>query len=532
MSFTTTIVYKCSPNCDGDEYVSRVYKIDGQDVCIKYCQHVITELSVCSCCNIIGRLDKGGFIGRMINGSTYLSEEESEKILNRYLPILTTDFTSNIIYCNSCKVESVCDMCGKVHAFPIRISKKESVTNIAQTICQDCYAKNYETCICCGESTANVIERGLGDNKYSVPICKTCAPQIEVCSNCGGLMHIVNAIQFGEERVCRNCIHIDSTCHICGVESVQVIKNNNLNSCKDCYKEAKTLEIITGYGRTRPSKFLTVGKQTNQNLLFGVENEVSIQLTNKRHPRITLEYRKRKVATYAKKYFESCECKRDGSLYKRFKGSTVETGVEIVTQPMTWQYIQKNKHKFKEFFAIMDKEKLLDKKITCCGMHVHISRNAFTTLQFFKFVSFIYSPYNREYIVGIAGRINNRYAHLTSDGPNKLFSKGLTTKTVQRKSPNKMLPENLLKTTSVAQSPRTSAVNINPDYTFELRLFKGATSYAEYMLVLEFVYALYTFTKDVSISNNTFEDFVTYVNKMKDVPILTSFTNTYAKKGN
>jgi hypothetical protein len=172
--------------------------------------------------------------------------------------------------------------------------------------------------------------------------------------------------------------------------------------------------------------------------------------------------------------------KRDGSLrgFQPF---------EIVTVPATLAY---HKEKWKSFLDNQELKKYLTSYSSGnCGMHVHISRNSFTGLHLAKFMKFINSQENSEFVTSVAQRANNKFAkyltNLKSTGGFAKYFRG-----------------------DPSTGSKYMSVNTKPTDTIEVRIFRGNLAKVGFLKNLEFVHAVWAFTKDAPLTALTFKEFM------------------------
>lgn len=176
--------------------------------------------------------------------------------------------------------------------------------------------------------------------------------------------------------------------------------------------------------------------------------------------------------------------KRDGSLRGK-------NPFEIVTVPATLAY---HKTRWKSFLENAELKRYLTSYSSGnCGMHVHINRASFTGLHLAKFMHFINCQTNFEFITSVAQRAHNKYAeyltNLKSTGGFAKYFKG---------NPDK----------ASRGSEKYMAVNTKPSETIEVRIFRGNLAKIGFLKNLEFVHAVWAFTKDAPLTNLTFKDFM------------------------
>lgn len=154
-------------------------------------------------------------------------------------------------------------------------------------------------------------------------------------------------------------------------------------------------------------------------------------------------------------------------------GTDESMGFEIVTVPATYKA---HKERWLPFFDDKTGEaQYLKSWITNkCGIHIHISRMAFTKGHLARFVNFMNAGANKDFICDIAGRANSTYC----------------------KTDPKYTIMDVMKNEHVGNNGgKYSAVNLLNDATVEVRIFRGNTRKAGFFKCLEFVDSLVQFTR-------------------------------------
>lgn len=211
------------------------------------------------------------------------------------------------------------------------------------------------------------------------------------------------------------------------------------------------------------------GPHTANTLYMGAELEVECR-----------DSRPRTVAAAVLRAFPKrfAFCKQDGSL---------NYGFEIVTMPATFEYHQQV---WPAFFDKFDTRELASSPGTT-GMHIHLSRDAFSPLTLGKFLVFYNHPNNQNFIVGVSDRPSldrlNQWAHLNS--------------TVKVTDP-------IAGRTCRVPNGKYSAVNCVNSTTIEVRIFAGRPRLKSVMKNLEFTRATYEFIKAAKISQMGYRDFL------------------------
>ena len=475
------------------------------EVCVHEGECSITDIITCAC-------GHRGFI---------LSPEDQTGICterNEDLVQISIDVSNNqdlAAYCPSCNQTHICDDCGA----EVRKIHKIDTCEGERKVCTSC-KNSYKYCRICGD-----VYTKLNDDLEAY-ICDHCAASVERCPNCGSL--VKELIPFTDEiTCCSNCTSL-TPCFVCG-DNVATIFSNEMHLCGAHYNEYKNLPTINGYHRTQAITFhsgkheLKDGDASYSRLYFGVENEVQLLIHKTKAPPDRLEFNKRLVAKYAKQFFPDIECKRDGSLHSDYYNRRYDNGVELVWQPQSWAFIKENADTYKDFFDNISSK--LRPDMAAAGMHVHLNKNAFTSFHFLKFVNFFYSAEKAGLLRTISGRDFNGYARIRSswDGTKRLkHGQEFTAKNtaiydrISGKNSNHFRPE------------RYDVINTTNQNTYEIRIFKGARTYQEFMSRLEFVHAVFTYTKNASKVTISVENFIKFVKQnAKEYPELIRYTTAY-----
>ena len=216
----------------------------------------------------------------------------------------------------------VCEICGKRHPTTQRTSFD------GQDLCPRCLEDETIICAHCGER----IWRDDNSGNDTTPLCENCYQGYYVhCSRCGTLLHMDDASYEDDDT--------------------------DAPYCSDCYRQIHRPHnsyVIQDYYFKPDPIFLGKGPR-----YFGVELEIDGAGECSANAGNIIEKANREA--------DCIYCKHDGSL---------EDGFEIITHPMSLEYHQHN----------MPWETLLREAVRMgytshqagtCGLHVHVSRNAF-----------------------------------------------------------------------------------------------------------------------------------------------------------
>jgi hypothetical protein len=111
-----------------------------------------------------------------------------------------------------------------------------------------------------------------------------------------------------------------------------------------------------------------------------------------------------------------------------------------------------------------------------CGLHIHLTRNYFSSLELYKIVKFFESE--KHFITSLSQRNNGstRYCAKNIDNPKHVAK-------------NKY------------GSDRYRECNLTNDYTIEFRFFRGTTNEAGFLKAIEFCFSFADYVKQVPLNN-------------------------------
>ena len=184
--------------------------------------------------------------------------------------------------------------------------------------------------------------------------------------------------------------------------------------------------------------------------------------------------------------------KNDGSL---------NNGFELVSHPLTFSYIKHSAKDFENALNELSCNAYNSYNANTCGMHIHISKKAFGTWQLYKFMKFFAE--NVPFIVAISQRKMEKlvqWANIEDNDDNALMYKA------KKKEGN---------------SARYVAINLQNYSTIEVRIFRGTLNFNSFMKNIEFVHALYMFTKESKII--TLDSFKEYISNSCEYSNLKKF---------
>lgn len=363
-------------------------------------------------------------------------------------------------------------------------------------ICEGC-SENYITCCNCDNiiHKDNAIWDEGGYNVY----CESCYDDIFTrCVRCDCEIERDNAY-IGEddnEYYCNDCYNDNYTsCENCGdyhhFDNMTYIDEYDGYYCENCYAEFMEGNVIKGYhNRDIPItlKYLDTeileGMTKDDLIYFGTETEVENKggsiSNNEMARKIRQEFRELELV------FEE-----DGSL---------NNGFEIISQPMTMNYIKANKDKFKKMFEMLQENGFASHDTRTCGLHIHFSRVAFKDDEekCLQKLALFFDTFKEE-IKTFSRRKDFNWCSFASDNMknssinDRYLKSGLVLKDYYKDNASHHI-----------------AINNGNTNTIEIRIFKGTLKFETYMASLEFVNNLILSIKNKNTRKISFNNVINY----------------------
>lgn len=337
-------------------------------------------------------------------------------------------------------VHVLCDTC--VESCPMC----DAIADPNRGMCPDCYGRTFD-CSDCSQPTYDDDGYSIDDGAYYV--CRSCYRS----SYCGC-------------DVCGRNLHLDrfpdvdyATCDTCGQDD----------------DDGSTSSRIHSYTYKPYPEFHGSGP-----MFFGLEIETERALSSVR------------VTDMAERVADLmgsvAYLKHDGSL---------EEGFEIVTHPGSLEF-WRSSDRLRDALADLRSSGWRSWNTDTCGLHVHVSRAAFTSrAHLFAFALFFYR--NRDQIARFSGRRRAALDRWASLNDHAIGSTSYT-----------RLIDKVRRTDS---GPRYTAVNLANRDTVEIRVFRGTLDHTSVMGAIELLAALVRFTgrltsSDVRAGRLTWDEFI------------------------
>lgn len=360
-----------------------------------------------------------------------------------------------------------------------------------KALCRECYVANFMKCSSCGmpldkdhwvniskylgyedeehEVVLNtngqiinhqllIVEDGLGFDEDTIRVtrphavvCKACEKNsIRTCPRCGRDWH---------KSKLRLAFYNDEEAYLCPqcVDALRVIKRYDY-ACKPRFAYAQTEPTLASM------------------LHYGVE--IEMEYVKKEVP---LEIVGEKIINFWPNDF--CYIKHDGSL---------DFGYEAVTHPFTWAHLMEHKDDWISFLLYLrdlgfKAHYYSDRREQyTCGMHVHMSKDAFTRMHLYKFVHFMYKKSTRPLVTAIAERQKSQYADFQIADGKYAVRVGKDKKNYSGKRNSAI---NLLGGHAHEQGKAPAECK-----TCEVRIFQGRLEPSAFFKNMEFLQSLYEFS--------------------------------------
>lgn len=276
-------------------------------------------------------------------------------------------------------------------------------------------------------------------------------PDYTTCSECSQMYCDSDDMYWSElhqDSRCRDCYNSEIECDECG----ECFGEEDGHSCERNRRQYS--EYVKNHDYKPDPRFWGIGR-------YYLGFELEVEDTNNNYKE-GAELAFTSMNPQPNRKFRGY-LKTDGSL---------DNGFEIVSHPHTLKEYQKN---FPwDMLTQLKKLRFRSWNTSTCGLHVHVSRTAFNDDDHqIRFVKLIYD--NQRQVQRIAGRSSN-YASFSDAG--------------------KIIPKVKFKNQS---NGRYAAVNVEPENTLEVRVFKGSLHIPRVLSGLEFVHSAVEYTRMLKI---------------------------------
>jgi len=367
--------------------------------------------------------------------------------------------------CLNCKENEFleCEHCKEL------FKKDDMINNDDYYFCEECHDELYSYCDNCEEyhEIDNMYYSEIKEKMY----CEDCKNEVlNFCYDCNEEIDEDTACYhdstgywcsdcFSENfRYCENC-ETDYP-----VDECHYSDNDDCYYCENCYSENSD---VHNYSYAPCYKFHRCEYEKNA-LLLGIELEV--------------EHDEEKANAYLFNEFLDTNNYND---YFYLKDDASIDGFEIVTQPMTAQFINKNIN-FKSILKYLQSNNYRSFTGGNCGLHIHVNKNFFSNSEIAKLRLFITDNFERLH------KFSQRHGNLNfCENENFNLHDFI---------------DNVITNNQKNQNTRYTALNCetSTNATIEFRLFRGTLDFKRFKATLQFVNAVCHYVKLIGYNTSWF----------------------------
>lgn len=275
---------------------------------------------------------------------------------------------------------------------------------------------------------------------------------------------LLNLSYFSGGRILQIQNSITTTVQARGINVDDLLDNMAINVLETT--ETINEHLIYNYhGGPREVHFKRVNDEPETNKYFGIELEVDME----KAPSSSRTHRRRNVL--ASRLHALLNEDNYNSLVKFETDASIGSyGVEIITQPMTMNYILTNKEKFKEAMRIIDELQYSSHDSGKCGMHIHVSRN-YLSDETLDNIFLIFENFKNE-IIAFSRRNQNqmRWCRFMTDDNSR-----------------EIINEQYIKEEKMRRTSHGCAINNGNRNTVEFRIFRGTTKLRTFLANIQLI---------------------------------------------
>lgn len=369
------------------------------------------------------------------------------------------------VACDNCRDYGIymCDECG---LFFDSDYKGAWIENESIYVCGDCLDANFRSCDSCNEYYR---EEDMNTDNNGNCICEDCY-----------------------ERNYARCCCCDN---IFSFDDLIYDEESGEDYCQECYEKEK--RYIHDYGYKPDPIF-----HGNGNRYFGVELEIANGGEDNDN---------------ALKILESVDSESENKIYIKHDGSLHGKGFEIVSHPMTLNY-HMNKMDWENLMSVADKLDYTSQDNEECGLHVHVSRDSFSSDYVIGNCIVFVDKFFDEEILSITRRTEEQIYEWAGKYNIHKFEG------VDVNSAKEVYKECCRRN----QKDRYYCINLRNRNTVEFRIFKGTLNYKTFISTIEFVdsvieFAEWAYSESLNMNNMEWEDYVNFIKKEEKYKELLTF---------
>lgn len=367
------------------------------------------------------------------------------------------------------KEKIICRDCGRI----INEDELEDAYKIdGEYVCPECFEENYFYCDRCGKLECQ--EYGVYIEHDDIMVCDDCANNHYYhCEDCGCYFSERNGYYVEHYGyVCEHCFDRGDYgyCECCDNyfcrDDLNYSEYHDAYYCDDCYDESD--DLLCDYHEFSDWQFFKAPNEQEPRYYIGKE----IELEPKNYDNL------QEVIDIMNRYINGVGM-HDGSLNSG--------GIEVVTHPESWEYLQTKKQDYMDFFKNMESLGYGDAGNT--GLHFHVSRPSDDIVA---------------RIIVILESFKEEIKKLSRRNGDFSWSRFLTDLKVENVEKYNFQSIKYLKEKYIKDyHDRYLALNLCNSNTIEFRFFNGANNFEEFWGALEFIHNIMEIAFDETKEINT-----------------------------
>lgn len=347
-------------------------------------------------------------------------------------------------------------------------------------------------------------------------VCDKCKARYRECDDCDALTHeseLASVGYNGDREVCEHCGDEYDRCDRCD-DRYRDLNRVTVNGsreciCDDCECELETCEgcgyLTTGYGDCCEPQDDEDDSGYGYDTFYATAREQRKPNPSRLHIGWELEVELNGVSESS-----AWSTMREPWLRRNYDGS-LHAGIEIVSCPMTYNFLVEQRDLLTNKLNALRKLGVRSYNTTTCGMHVHLSRQAFSPYHLLKFMQLVYGD------VAFTTKLSQRHSDKLEMWASLDAEGGRTAQSRARMLIRKAKSGN----NQSNNKGRYVAVNLENRSTVELRIFRGNLKPESFFKNIEYCVAAYHYTKSAAMGDVTTPKFAAWVvRNKKDFPNL------------
>lgn len=350
-----------------------------------------------------------------------------------------------------------------------------------EIVCQDCFDEYYFYCDDCGKIEDR--DYGYWIESQGKLFCESCgSSNYTICEKCGQYFpnDEVDYVEGRDYYVCRDCrdrhdyIYCNGCENLFHIDDLTYSDYHDAYYCDSCYDDyCDDDELLYQYHEFNDWElFKGSNEESFGKVPYYIGKEIELEPKNWSNVQGVLDAMYENINAVGM---------HDGSLD--------DGGVEVVTHPESWEYLQEHKENYRKFFDRMEDLKYGDNGNT--GLHFHVTRPNENVI---SRVIVILESFKEE-IKKLSRRNGDfHWSKFMSDNEYDEIDK-------LKYQSTKYLKEKYIG----SHHDRYVALNLNNSNTIEFRFFNGANNFEEFWGALQFIHNIMEIALDENRELNTIE---------------------------